>query len=83
MQTDLNLCSKPDRNDVWSIIQYFQGPWGYLAMGNYPYPSNYILPSHAASLPAWPLNATCSAILDGSFPRGYLIARQTLLMRSL
>ncbi len=36
-------------------------PWSYLAMGDYPYPSSYLM--HGDSmLPAWPVRAACTPL---------------------
>jgi len=50
-------------DDAYSIVQWAQGVWGTLAMGNYPYASSYLLHGES-SLPPWPLRAAC-AFFDG------------------
>ena len=41
-----------------AIVQWAGGPWGTMAMGNYPYRSSYLM--HGLSLlPAWPVRQAC------------------------
>lgn len=43
------------------LIQWAQGPFANMAMGNYPYPSTYLM--HGKSfLPAWPMRVACKAL---------------------
>jgi len=45
-------------DDGLDIVQWAEGPWANMAMGNYPYPSSYLM--HGESLlPAWPVRAAC------------------------
>lgn len=37
------------------------GPWGAMAMGNYPYPSSYIMHG-LTELPAWPMRKACEGL---------------------
>ena len=47
--------------DVRSLISWAQDPFGNMAMGNYPYPSTYLM--HGKSfLPAWPMREACKAL---------------------
>ncbi|KAF4651687.1 hypothetical protein FOL46_000182, partial [Perkinsus olseni] len=45
------------------IVEWASAPWGYLAMGNFPYPSNYITAAMnvggGADLPAHPVRVAC------------------------
>jgi len=43
--------------------------WDTLAMGNYPYPSNY-LTNGGPLLPAWPVRAACDFLADSSLAQG-------------
>jgi lysosomal Pro-X carboxypeptidase len=46
-------------DDPWYIMQWAQGPWANMAMGNFPYASSYLM--HGKSmLPPWPVRAACS-----------------------
>ena len=52
---------KPNSSDASSIIDWASNVWGTLAMGNYPYPSSYLM--HGLSLlPAWPVRQACSGL---------------------
>jgi lysosomal Pro-X carboxypeptidase len=47
-----------DAEDAYDLMQWAQGPWANMAMGNYPYPSTYLM--HGKSwLPAYPIRAAC------------------------
>ena len=55
---------RPDltRIQLQSLISWAQGPFGNMAMGNYPYPSTYLM--HGDSfLPAWPMREACKVYL--------------------
>lgn len=45
---------------------WVKSAFDYLAMGNYPYPTGYILfdGGGTVTLPAWPLRAACSHLSD-------------------
>ena len=50
-----------DPDDVHGLIDFCMGPWGSMAMGNYPYPSSYIM--HGLTmLPAWPMRKACEGL---------------------
>lgn len=52
-------------DDPYDIMEWAQGPWANMAMGNYPYASSYLM--HGKSLlPPWPVRAACSH-LDKEF----------------
>lgn len=61
-------------DDVDTLAQWAQNAFDYLAMGDYPYPSNYMLNGQGV-LPAYPMRAACqplstqgltgSALLEG------------------
>ena len=51
--------------DGHALISWASNVWGTLAMGNYPYPSSYLM--HGQSLlPAWPVREACKG-LDREF----------------
>lgn len=50
-----------DYNDAWNLIMWAQGPWATMAMGDFPYPSSYLLHGHGI-LPAWPVRVACSPL---------------------
>lgn len=52
-----------DEDEVEALALWAQGAWDYLAMGNYPYPSPYIL-NGAGLLPAFPVRVACSHLAD-------------------
>ncbi|PAA80754.1 hypothetical protein BOX15_Mlig022232g3 [Macrostomum lignano] len=54
-----NLC-KPIQNqtDVRQLYGWARNAFVLMAMGDYPYPTEFMAP-----LPAWPVNASCSAML--------------------
>lgn len=46
-------------DDPYAILEWAASPWANMAMGNYPYPSSYLM--HGESLlPAWPVRVACS-----------------------
>lgn len=52
-------------NDGQAIVDWASEPWAYMAMGNYPYKSSYLM--HGLStLQAWPVRKACT-MLFGSF----------------
>lgn len=50
-----NLC-KPLKSymDISVLIEYIDAAYSYMAMLNYPYPTNFL-----KNLPAWPANSSC------------------------
>ncbi len=44
--------------DAVALSQWLADPWATLAMGNFPYPSSYLL-NGLYDLPAWPVRAAC------------------------
>mmetsp|Transcript_28628 Transcript_28628/g.45936 ORF Transcript_28628/g.45936 Transcript_28628/m.45936 type:complete len:562 (-) Transcript_28628:158-1843(-) len=61
----LRLCpsqplSTPD--DLMAVMYWLQDAFDYLAMGNYPYPSSYIL-NGDGTLPAYPFRVACSGAI--------------------
>ena len=60
------LCAAPrDQSDVARLRAWLLNVWDTLAMGNFPYRSNYLVyqQTHDASvtLPPWPLRVACSS----------------------
>lgn len=51
-----------DKDDVLDVALWAQGAFDYLAMGNFPYESSYIL-NGDGTLPAYPFRAACSGAL--------------------
>lgn len=45
-------------SDAAALAQWLADPWATLAMGNFPYPSSYLL-NGLYDLPAWPVRAAC------------------------
>ena len=45
-------------SDAAALSQWLADPWATLAMGNFPYPSSYLL-NGLYNLPAWPVRAAC------------------------
>lgn len=57
----MNLCDKgllDSTDDVIELANWAQNAWDYLAMGDYPYPSSYILNGEGV-LPAFPVREAC------------------------
>ena len=47
------------RDDVEALVQWAASAWDYLAMGDYPYESSYIINGAEPPLPAFPVRAAC------------------------
>eukprot|EP00658_Telonema_sp_P-2_P034945 TRINITY_DN25474_c0_g1_i4.p1 TRINITY_DN25474_c0_g1~~TRINITY_DN25474_c0_g1_i4.p1 ORF type:complete len:281 (+),score=41.41 TRINITY_DN25474_c0_g1_i4:158-1000(+) len=43
------------------VVEWASSVWGTMAMGNYPYPSSYLLHGHSL-LPAWPVREACKPL---------------------
>jgi lysosomal Pro-X carboxypeptidase len=55
--------------DVYALKILHLNAWDTCAMGNFPYPSNYLTGGGGnPDLPAWPVRAMCSALADASLP---------------
>lgn len=63
-----NLC-KPltSTAEVEHLILWVVNSFGSMAMTDYPYPTNFLAP-----LPAWPVKAACSILLDAAAEGQYL-----------
>ncbi|OQR85173.1 lysosomal Pro-X carboxypeptidase [Achlya hypogyna] len=67
LQTQLGLCDAvATEADGCALADWAKGAFDYLAMGNYPYPSSYIM-NGVSVLPAYPVRAAC-APLAPAFP---------------
>jgi len=55
LSSDFKLCQPlSNANDVDMLVNWIEGAIGFLAMIDYPYPTNFVAP-----VPAWPVNAFC------------------------
>lgn len=58
-----NTCSGLSKHNIKRFIEYISEPWGDLAMGDYPFSSNYITGGESGTdapyLPAYPLGVAC------------------------
>ncbi|PRW44843.1 prolyl endopeptidase-like isoform A [Chlorella sorokiniana] len=50
--------------DVTALRDWAASAWDYMAMGNYPYPSSYIINGAQPPLPAFPVRAACEHLAD-------------------
>ena len=76
-ENGLKLVSEPVKacsgtlKSVDSLINWAQGPYFFLAEGNYPFPSDYITfslrPGNPPPLPAWPMRVACEQGLNRDF----------------
>lgn len=53
----------PNKESVRELAEWAMDAWAYLAMGDYPYSSTYIL-NGEATLPAYPIRAACEHLKD-------------------
>lgn len=62
------------------LLEWASNHFDYLAMGNFPYPSSYLVPD-GAQLPAWPVKAACE-LMDQTYkakdPLSALVAAASL-----
>ena len=64
ISTAFKMC-KPlqTADDAMDVVQWAEGPWGTMAMGNYPYASSYLM--HGDSLlPPWPVRTACDHLAN-------------------
>jgi len=47
--------------EAYELMEWVSSPWATMAMGNFPYPSSYLLHGHGL-LPAYPVRAACEPI---------------------
>lgn len=64
----LRVCAgqEPQGDDaIWQLAWWARSAFDYLAMGNFPYATGYILNSNdGVELPPWPLREACSYLAD-------------------
>ncbi|CAM9276526.1 unnamed protein product [Phaeothamnion confervicola] len=60
----LGLCGVPDSAaDMVSLAQWLSDAFSFMAMGNFPYPSAYVLDG-VGMLPAWPMRVSCARVVE-------------------
>ncbi|RLN48792.1 hypothetical protein BBJ28_00008792 [Nothophytophthora sp. Chile5] len=62
----LSLCDNvklESDEDVASVLDWAKSSFDYMAMGNYPYPSSYIM-NGVSVLPAYPVRVACSYVAE-------------------
>lgn len=52
------------KDDVTALRDWAASAWDYMAMGNYPYPSSYIVNGAQPPLPAFPVRVACEHLAD-------------------
>lgn len=68
-------------DEAAGLIAWLQEPWSYLAMGNFPWPSGYVIHGRGA-LPAWPVREACARLTaDAAAGGGGAGAGDALLAR--
>lgn len=63
----LGLCSNSamkSTNDAIFVRDWLASAWDYMAMGDFPYPSSYML-NGGGTLPAYPVREACDALKEG------------------
>jgi len=53
--------------DAQSLLGWVSSYWDYLAMGDFPYPSSYVVPD-GGMLPAYPVKAACKFVVNAKNP---------------
>eukprot|EP00056_Hartaetosiga_gracilis_P015991 m.3551 g.3551 ORF g.3551 m.3551 type:complete len:511 (+) comp3593_c0_seq1:107-1639(+) len=62
MKKQLRLCDKLTKaSQAEDVIAWTQNAWSYMAMGDYPYPSGYIIHNYGL-LPAYPVRVACKPL---------------------
>ncbi|GAB4814859.1 hypothetical protein N2152v2_001905 [Parachlorella kessleri] len=72
----MRLCndsSLDNKDDVAELADWASSAWDYMAMGDYPYPSSYILNGNG-ELPAYPVRAACSHLAEPGLEGEALLA---------
>ena len=64
----------PDKEAVVELAEWGEEAWSYLAMGNYPYSSTYIL-NGEATLPAYPVRVACEHLKDPNLKGEELLSK--------
>jgi lysosomal Pro-X carboxypeptidase len=62
--------------DIEALAGWLEESWAYLAMGDYPYPSGYILNGEAV-LPAYPVRVACQYLADKDLEGEALLSAMT------
>ena len=57
-----------------SLINWLQFPLGYMAMGNYPFPSDYMTHGDGKPMVAWPMRKACSYLSHSNLTSEALMA---------
>ena len=57
-----------------SLINWLQFPLGYMAMGNYPFPSDYMTHGDGKPMVAWPMRKACSYLSNSNLTSEALMA---------
>jgi len=65
LTTTFKLCSSLIPSEVEALAMLQMNAWDTMAMGNYPYPSNY-LTGGGPLLAAWPVRTACSNLADAT-----------------
>ena len=79
LEANFGLCSPLSAGDGGRLSSQLLNVWDTLAMGNYPYPSNYLVfqqtQDPSIKLPAWPMRAACEpfAGATAATPRSTLL----------
>lgn len=66
-------------DDALSLAGWIRGTWDTMAMGSYPYPSNYLTGGGDVYLPAYPLRVACSALSTLQPPQNLYAAVATAM----
>ncbi|BDA40679.1 Lysosomal Pro-X carboxypeptidase [Coccomyxa sp. Obi] len=63
IETAMRVCPRllNSSDDVMALANWASSAWDYMAMGNYPYPSTYIL-NGMGILPAYPVRVACESL---------------------
>ncbi|GIL95215.1 hypothetical protein Vretimale_1298, partial [Volvox reticuliferus] len=70
----LRLCEDiQDEAAVVDVAYWLQGAFDAFAMGNYPYPSTYIIGDPDHPLPAWPMRAACNHLASNGLQPSDLV----------
>eukprot|EP01064_Diplonema_japonicum_P037586 TRINITY_DN8842_c0_g1_i1.p1 TRINITY_DN8842_c0_g1~~TRINITY_DN8842_c0_g1_i1.p1 ORF type:complete len:499 (+),score=92.10 TRINITY_DN8842_c0_g1_i1:48-1499(+) len=71
LQNIFSICTTPQAEDVVKVAYLQMYGWDMMAMGDYPYPSNYIT-NNGPILPPFPVREACKSMVDeaGNYPSG-------------
>eukprot|EP00658_Telonema_sp_P-2_P041608 TRINITY_DN29786_c0_g1_i2.p1 TRINITY_DN29786_c0_g1~~TRINITY_DN29786_c0_g1_i2.p1 ORF type:complete len:197 (+),score=58.90 TRINITY_DN29786_c0_g1_i2:111-701(+) len=65
LERELKLCGPVQSTDGELMMLFLQAAFDALAMGNYPYPTNYIAGTPERPAPAWPMRKACDYLQPG------------------